>query len=76
MAQPKLNQRKLNSIMVPFPEIEDQQKIVEIITDLMMKTKKAKQAYKAKLTALDELKKSLLQKAFNGELTAAEGLSA
>ncbi|WFS63066.1 restriction endonuclease subunit S [Pseudodesulfovibrio thermohalotolerans] len=33
MAQPKLNQKKLNSIPVPFPPIPEQQRIVTILDD-------------------------------------------
>ena len=36
--------------------------------DLTMKTKKLESIYTKKLTSLEELYKSLLQKAFNGEL--------
>jgi type I restriction enzyme, S subunit len=68
MAQPKLNQRMLNSIMVPYPEIKNQEKIVSKIEDLKSQTQSLEFNYQQELDALDELKNSILQKAFNGEL--------
>jgi len=69
MAQPKLNQRALNSIPVP--------KVTELIAgDVVSKLEvleneinQVYKIYKFKLDSLDELKKSILQKAFSGELT-------
>jgi type I restriction enzyme, S subunit len=69
MAQPKLNQRKLNSIKVPFPSIEDQEKTVSILKELEEFIFKIQSHYHKKLTNLENLKKSILQKAFSGELT-------
>ena len=70
MAQPKLNQKALNSIPVPFPEIDIQREVVQKLDDLSVKTKELGVIYRQKLTALAELKQSLLQKAFSGELTS------
>jgi len=69
MAQPKLNQKKLNSIIVPFPSSGIQKETVEQIKSLKDMVEKANLTYKEKLNNLEELKKSILQKAFNGELT-------
>ena len=69
MAQPKLNQKMLNKIPIPFPKNEkDQQSIVAKLDALSTKTKKLETIYTQKLADLEELKKSILQKAFNGEL--------
>lgn len=68
-AQPKLNQRKLNSIPVNIPKsLDEQQKIVERLDELKEKVDEGAAILHSKIAALDELKKSLLQKAFNGEL--------
>ena len=72
MAQPKLNQKKLNSINIPFPKIEEQEKVIFILDELSEYIKQIESHYKQKLTNLDELKKSILQKAFSGELTKRE----
>ncbi|OQW98807.1 MAG: restriction endonuclease subunit S [Desulfobacteraceae bacterium A6] len=68
MAQPKLNQKMLNSIEVPFPPLPEQRAIVAKLDALSAETKKLEAIYQQKLNDLDELKKSILQKAFNGEL--------
>lgn len=69
-AQPKLNQRALNSIKVPFPSIDQQRATVERLDEIVGGKNQLSANYKQKLTALAELKQSLLQKAFSGELTA------
>lgn len=68
-AQPKLNQKALNSIPIPIPEsIKAQAEIVRIIESLQVETQRLTSIYERKLTALEELKTSLLHQAFNGEL--------
>lgn len=69
MAQPKLNQAMLNKIPIPFPHLNEQQTIVQKLDALSAQTKKLEAIYQQHLNDLDELKKSILQKAFNGELT-------
>ena len=69
MAQPKLNQTKLNSILVPYPKLSKQKEIVETLDILDNHIQSILLAYKEKLVNLEELKKSILQKAFSGELT-------
>lgn len=69
MAQPKLNQRSLNSIPIPLPDATTCKAIVEKASILAAETDKLSLAYKSKLTDLDDLRQSLLQKAFAGELT-------
>jgi len=70
MAQPKLNQAKLNSISVPIPlnDIDSQQKIVTQLDQLQEQTNLLVTKYQQKLANLEELKKSILEKAFKGEL--------
>lgn len=68
-AQPKLNQKALNAIPIPIPEaVEEQARIVLSIEKLQEETQRLTHLYERKLAALEELKKSLLQQAFNGEL--------
>ena len=69
MAQPKLNQTMLNKIPIPFPSLSEQQAIVQKLDVLSAETKQLKTIYQQKINDLDELKKSILQKAFAGELT-------
>jgi len=68
MAQPKLNQTMLNKIPIPFPSLSEQQAIVQKLDALSAETKQLEANYQQKINDLDELKKSILQKAFAGEL--------
>ncbi|MBW5290196.1 MAG: Type I restriction-modification system, specificity subunit S [Candidatus Ruthia sp. Asou_11_S2] len=68
MAQPKLNQTQLNKIPIPFSPMEQQKQIVKKLNTLQTETKKLETIYQQKLDNLSELKKSILQKAFSGEL--------
>lgn len=68
-AQPKLNQKALNSIPIPIPpSFEAQARIVTSMESLQEETQRLESLYQQKLAALDELKKSLLHKAFSGQL--------
>ena len=74
MAQPKLNQKMLNSIEVPFPTIEIQDETVKVLQQLKLKVGDIVSKYENKIETLEELKKSILHKAFSGELTQQDGL--
>ena len=68
-AQPKLNQKALNSIPIPIPKTVDEQgKVVVSIESLSAETQHLESIYQQKTEALEALKKSLLHQAFNGEL--------
>jgi type I restriction enzyme S subunit len=68
-AQPKLNQKALNSIPIPIPtNIDAQAKIVNSIEALAAETQRLESLYQQKLGALAALKKSLLHDAFAGRL--------
>ena len=68
-AQPKLTQKALNSIPIPIPKlVEAQAKIVEGIESVSEETQRLESIYQQKLSALEELKKSLLHQAFTGAL--------
>ena len=54
--------------MIPVPSREHQQKIVKTIDFLAEKTQRLASLYERKLAALEELKKSLLNQAFAGQL--------
>lgn len=68
MAQPKLNQTMLNKIPIPFPPLNNQKNIVLKLDALSAETNKLETIYQTKINDLEELKKSVLQKAFSGEL--------
>jgi type I restriction enzyme, S subunit len=64
-----LNQGSLSSLMIPCPKSEEEQKlIVNKIEGFSKQTKKLEAIYTQKIADLEEMKKSLLQKAFSGQL--------
>jgi type I restriction enzyme S subunit len=66
----RLYNSNLTSVKISFPNsLEDQKKILKKINALSTETKKLEAIYQQKLRDLEELKKSVLQKAFAGEWT-------
>lgn len=66
--QKNLSLEKIKDIQIPLPPIKEQQAIVRQLDALRAETQKLEAVYHKKLEDLEELKKSVLQKAFNGEL--------
>ncbi|MGQ4648122.1 restriction endonuclease subunit S [Lyngbya aestuarii] len=54
----------------PFPDVKTQKIIACQLKELSFETQRLETIYRRKLAALNELKQSILQKAFTGELTA------
>ena len=69
-AQPKLALERLKTITLPIPQREVQQQMVSEFDGLLTELRRLESIQHQKLIALAELKQSLLQKAFSGELTA------
>jgi len=67
-AQPNLSAKSLSQFLIPFPSLNEQERIVKSIDTYSVEIKKLEIVYKQKLAELEELKKSILQNAFNGEL--------
>ena len=63
-----LNQGTLSRLEIPVPPTSEQVQIVSQLEDVDGETKHLESIYQQKLTALDELKKSLLHRAFTGDL--------
>lgn len=59
---------KIKSSRVPIPPLEEQRAIVERLDALAAETSRLEAVYQSKLEAVEELKKSVLGKAFEGEL--------
>jgi len=53
---------------VPFIPVKEQKEIIDRIDELRIETQKLEAIYQKKINDLEELKKSILQKAFSGEL--------
>jgi type I restriction enzyme, S subunit len=59
---------KIKNVCLSLPPITQQRNIVQKFDALFTETKRLEAIYQQKLLNLEELKKSVLQKAFNGEL--------
>jgi len=69
---PNVSGKILKKIKFPQPPIEVQNKLIEVMEGMVNNTNQILSAYRTKLQNIEELKKSILQKAFSGELTANE----
>ena len=58
----------ITNAIIPFPSLSEQKSVVAKLDDLSAETKRLEAIYQKKISDLEELKKSILQKAFNGEL--------
>ena len=58
----------VKSILFPFPSIAKQEEIVSWLDNMYTKSQKLESHYQKRIDDLEELKKSILQKAFAGEL--------
>lgn len=58
----------IKDLQIPLLSIDEQKSIVKKLDELSKKTKKLEEIYRQKLADLEELKKSILKKAFDGEL--------
>jgi len=66
--QANINATKLKEYPINLPSLKEQQAIVSKLDALSEQTKNLESIYRLKIADLEELKKSILQKAFNGEL--------
>lgn len=64
-----LNQKILNSLPIAFPHFDQQIQLVDAIEKVEQESQELEKVYANKLILIEELKKSILQKAFTGELT-------
>jgi type I restriction enzyme, S subunit len=64
----KIGKQVVQNIPIPLPSLGQQKSAIEKLDFLLAETKKLEIAYEKKLADLEELKKSILQKAFKGEL--------
>ena len=66
--KPGINRNEVYSIGVRIPPLPEQKRIVKILDEVFEGVAKAKANSEKKLADLEELKKSILKKAFDGEL--------
>ncbi len=65
---PQLTIPMIENIKIPTPTIKEQKDIVKKLDELSAETKKLESIYMQKIANLEELKKSVLKHAFNGDL--------
>ena len=65
---PRANMNQVLEFNFSFPSLKEQQAIVHKLDTLRIETQKLESIYQKKILLLEELKKSILQKAFSGEL--------
>lgn len=68
--QKNLSLQKIKDIVLAVPELQEQQLVVRQLACMSKETQRLEAIYRQKLAALNELKQSILHKAFTGELTA------
>jgi len=67
---PSLTKKDLLNVSMPLLPLPEQKNIVNKLDKIYTKTQRIENIYRQKIAALKELKQSILQKAFTGELTA------
>jgi type I restriction enzyme S subunit len=68
-ANPALNRNQVHPINISWPPaVSKQQELIQRFDALSEETQHLESLYQQKLTALDDLKKSLLHQAFSGQL--------
>ncbi|MEQ3498303.1 restriction endonuclease subunit S [Tenacibaculum sp. SSH1-16] len=70
--RPSLVKNDLLKMTMPIPDLKSQNKIVTVCEEIKNKVEIIESQYLKKIDSLEELKKSILQKAFAGELTQKE----
>lgn len=65
---PNLHLRDIKEVLIPLPTIPEQHEIVRLIDDLLARERAAQQAAEQALASIDLMKKSILARAFRGEL--------
>ncbi|MCR6572140.1 restriction endonuclease subunit S [Campylobacter insulaenigrae] len=65
---PQLTIPVFKNLQIPLPPLQEQEQIVSYLDELSSNVKNLKQNYQAQIKNLQELKKSLLDKAFQGRL--------
>ena len=66
--QASINQQDVKSVSVPVPSIYEQQKIVDILDNLLSKEKRSKETAESVIEQIGTMKKAILARAFRGEL--------
>lgn len=68
VSQSNINAKKIGEFEIPLPTLSEQHEIVRLIDDLLARERAAQQAAEQALASIDLMKKSILARAFRGEL--------
>lgn len=68
VSQSNINAKKIGEFEIPLPTLSEQHEIVRLIDELLARERKAQQATEQALASIDLMKKSILARAFRGEL--------
>lgn len=68
IAQPGVNASKLKSLVLPLPSVKEQEKIEKILKKILQIGDEVKSAAQSVLDQIDTMKKSILARAFRGQL--------
>lgn len=68
VSQSNINAKKIGEFEIPLPTLPEQHEIVRLIDDLLARERSAQQATEQALASIDLMKKSILARAFRGEL--------
>ena len=67
-ATPHLFQRDIKEFVIPVPSMEEQEEIVKCLDKMLLNERLAKESAENLIELIDDMKKSILAKAFRGEL--------
>lgn len=65
---PNLHLRDIKAVTIPLPSLNEQAEIVRVLDGVTLKWKQAKEAAEQVIDQIDIMKKSILDRAFRGEL--------
>ena len=68
VSQSNINAKKIGEFEIPLPTLSEQHEIVRLINDLLARERSSQQAAEQALASIDLMKKSILARAFRGEL--------
>ncbi len=68
VSQSNINAKKIGEFEIPLPTLSEQHEILRLIDELLARERKAQQATEQALASIDLMKKSILARAFRGEL--------
>jgi type I restriction enzyme S subunit len=74
-AIPQLTVPMIKDYQIPVPSVGEQRQLIEQAETLRAETQKLEAVYQKKMGDLEELKKSILQKAFAGELETEKAIA-